>query len=106
VKPGDILVGKVTPKGETQSLPKRNCCAPFSVKSRRRKGCVALLPAGIEGPSSIARFLAQGQEKDERSKSIEETQIQRLQRNLTDEIRILTDERAKRLGCCLKARSC
>ena len=50
-------------------------------------------------------LLPQGyQEKDERSKSIEESQIQRLQRNLQDEIRILTDERAKRLGILLEGK--
>ncbi len=32
VKPGDILVGKITPKGENQLSPKKSCCAPYSVK--------------------------------------------------------------------------
>jgi DNA-directed RNA polymerase subunit beta len=49
-------------------------------------------------------FSRKGQEKDERSRAIEESQIQRLQRNLLDEIRILTDERAKRLGNLLEGK--
>jgi DNA-directed RNA polymerase subunit beta len=62
-------------------------------------------PPGIEGTIVDCKiFSRKGQEKDERSKAIEETQIQRLQRNLQDEIRILTDERAKRLGGLLEGK--
>jgi len=63
------------------------------------------LPPGIEGTVVDCKiFSRKGQEKDERSRLIEETQIQRLQRNLQDEIRILTDERAKRLGNLLEGK--
>ena len=62
-------------------------------------------PPGIEGTIVDCKiFSRKGQEKDERSKSIEESQIQRLQRNLQDEIRILTDERAKRLSALLEGK--
>jgi DNA-directed RNA polymerase subunit beta len=62
-------------------------------------------PPGIEGTIVDCKiFSRKGQEKDERSKLIEESQIQRLQRNLQDEIRILTDERAKRLGMLLEGK--
>jgi DNA-directed RNA polymerase subunit beta len=62
-------------------------------------------PPGIEGTIVDCKiFSRKGQEKDERSKLIEESQIQRLQRNLQDEIRILTDERAKRLGILLEGK--
>src|SRR5213078_3047511 len=62
-------------------------------------------PPGIEGTIVDCKiFSRKGQEKDERSKAIEETQIQRLQRNLQDEIRILTDERAKRLSTLLEGK--
>ena len=59
-------------------------------------------PPGIEGTIVDCKiFSRKGQEKDERSKSIEESQIARLQRNLEDEKRILHDERAKRLTALL-----
>ena len=100
VKPGDILVGKVTPKGETQLTPEEKLLrAIFGEKAGDVKDASLYCPPGIEGTIVDCKiFSRKGQEKDERSKSIEETQIQRLQRNLQDEIRILTDERAKRLG--------
>jgi DNA-directed RNA polymerase subunit beta len=99
VKPGDILVGKVTPKGETQLTPEEKLLrAIFGEKAGDVKDASLYCPPGIEGTIVDCKiFSRKGQEKDERSKSIEETQIQRLQRNLQDEIRILTDERAKRL---------
>src|SRR5476649_359443 len=103
VKPGDILVGKVTPKGETQLTPEEKLLrAIFGEKAGDVKDASLYCPPGIEGTVVDCKiFSRKGQEKDERSKSIEESQIQRLQRNLQDEIRILTDERAKRLGSLL-----
>jgi DNA-directed RNA polymerase subunit beta len=106
VKPGDILVGKVTPKGETQLTPEEKLLrAIFGEKAGDVKDASLYCPPGIEGTIVDCKiFSRKGQEKDERSKSIEETQIQRLQRNLTDEIRILTDERAKRLSGLLEGK--
>jgi DNA-directed RNA polymerase subunit beta len=103
VKPGDILVGKVTPKGETQLTPEEKLLrAIFGEKAGDVKDASLYCPPGIEGTIVDCKiFSRKGQEKDERSKSIEESQIQRLQRNLLDEIRILTDERAKRLATLL-----
>ena len=103
VKPGDILVGKVTPKGETQLTPEEKLLrAIFGEKAGDVKDASLYCPPGIEGTIVDCKiFSRKGQEKDERSKLIEESQIQRLQRNLQDEIRILTDERAKRLGTLL-----
>jgi DNA-directed RNA polymerase subunit beta len=100
VKPGDILVGKVTPKGETQLTPEEKLLrAIFGEKAGDVKDASLYCPPGIEGTIVDCKiFSRKGQEKDERSKAIEESQIARLQRNLADEIRILTDERAKRLG--------
>jgi len=104
VKPGDILVGKVTPKGETQLTPEEKLLrAIFGEKAGDVKDASLYCPPGIEGTIVDCKiFSRKGQEKDERSKSIEESQIQRLQRNLQDEIRILTDERAKRLSGLLE----
>ncbi|HUI58202.1 MAG TPA: DNA-directed RNA polymerase subunit beta [Bryobacteraceae bacterium] len=106
VKPGDILVGKVTPKGETQLTPEEKLLrAIFGEKAGDVKDASLYCPPGIEGTIVDCKiFSRKGQEKDERSKSIEESQIQRLQRNLQDEIRILTDERAKRLSGLLEGK--
>jgi DNA-directed RNA polymerase subunit beta len=106
VKPGDILVGKVTPKGETQLTPEEKLLrAIFGEKAGDVKDASLYCPPGIEGTIVDCKiFSRKGQEKDERSRAIEESQIQRLQRNLLDEIRILTDERAKRLGNLLEGK--
>jgi len=106
VKPGDILVGKVTPKGETQLTPEEKLLrAIFGEKAGDVKDASLYCPPGIEGTVVDCKiFSRKGQEKDERSKSIEEEQIARLQRNLQDEIRILTDERAKRLASLLEGK--
>jgi DNA-directed RNA polymerase subunit beta len=106
VKPGDILVGKVTPKGETQLTPEEKLLrAIFGEKAGDVKDASLYCPPGIEGTIVDCKiFSRKGQEKDERSKSIEESQIRRLQRNLQDEIRILTDERAKRLSGLLEGK--
>ncbi len=106
VKPGDILVGKVTPKGETQLTPEEKLLrAIFGEKAGDVKDASLYCPPGIEGAVVDCKiFSRKGQDKDERSRRIEETQIARLQRNLNDEIRILTDERAKRLGGLLEGK--
>ncbi|MGO4881405.1 MAG: DNA-directed RNA polymerase subunit beta [Bryobacteraceae bacterium] len=106
VKPGDILVGKVTPKGETQLTPEEKLLrAIFGEKAGDVKDASLYCPPGIEGTVVDCKiFSRKGQEKDERSRAIEESQIARLQRNLQDEIRILTDERAKRLGNLLEGK--
>ncbi|PYT27561.1 MAG: DNA-directed RNA polymerase subunit beta [Acidobacteria bacterium] len=106
VKPGDILVGKVTPKGETQLTPEEKLLrAIFGEKAGDVKDASLYCPPGIEGTVVDCKiFSRKGQEKDERAKAIEDSQIQRLQRNLQDEIRILTDERAKRLGVILEGK--
>jgi DNA-directed RNA polymerase subunit beta len=106
VKPGDILVGKVTPKGETQLTPEEKLLrAIFGEKAGDVKDASLYCPPGIEGTVVDCNiFSRKGQEKDERARAIEEEQISRLQRNLQDEIRILTDERAKRLCVLLEGK--
>jgi DNA-directed RNA polymerase subunit beta len=100
VHPGDILVGKVTPKGETQLTPEEKLLrAIFGEKAGDVKDASLYCPPGIAGIVVDAKvFSRKGQEKDERAKAIEASTIARLQRNLDDEKRILYDERAKRLG--------
>ena len=106
VKPGDILVGKVTPKGETQLTPEEKLLrAIFGEKAGDVKDASLYCPPGIEGTIVDCKvFSRKGAELDERSKAILETQIERLHRNLEDEKRILNDERSKRLANLLENR--
>src|SRR6202522_3395657 len=99
IKQGDILVGKVTPKGETQLTPEEKLLrAIFGEKAGDVRDASLTCPPGIEGTVVDVRiFSRKGQEKDERAKQIEQEMIEKLERNLADEIRILTDERLKRL---------
>jgi DNA-directed RNA polymerase subunit beta len=100
VKPGDILVGKVTPKGETQLTPEEKLLrAIFGEKAGDVKDASLYCPPGIEGTVVNASvFSRKGAELDGRSKEILDEQIEKLHRNLEDEKRIINDERAKRLA--------
>jgi DNA-directed RNA polymerase subunit beta len=99
IKHGDILVGKVTPKGETQLTPEEKLLrAIFGEKAGDVRDASLTCPPGIEGTVVDVRiFSRKGQEKDERAKQIEAEYVNKLEKNLGDEIRILTDERLKRL---------
>jgi DNA-directed RNA polymerase subunit beta len=99
IKQGDIIVGKVTPKGETQLTPEEKLLrAIFGEKAGDVRDASLYCPPGIEGiVVDVKIFSRKGQEKDERAKTIEGYQIAKLEKNLSDEIRILTDERLKRL---------
>jgi DNA-directed RNA polymerase subunit beta len=103
VKPGDILVGKVTPKGETQLTPEEKLLrAIFGEKAGDVKDASLYCPPGIEGTVVDCKvFSRKGAELDERSKLILEGAEERLRRNLEDEKRILNDERSKRLASML-----
>jgi DNA-directed RNA polymerase subunit beta len=103
VKAGDILVGKVTPKGETQLTPEEKLLrAIFGEKAGDVRDASLTCPPGIEGTVvDVKIFSRKGQEKDERAKAIEAAQVAKLEKNLADEIRILTDERLKRLEAIL-----
>ncbi len=106
VKPGDILVGKVTPKGETQLTPEEKLLrAIFGEKAGDVKDASLYCPPGIEGTIVDCKvFSRKGAELDERSKQILTLQEERLHRNLEDEKRILSDERAKRLEMLLSGK--
>jgi DNA-directed RNA polymerase subunit beta len=95
VKPGDVLVGKVTPKGETQLTPEEKLLrAIFGEKAGDVRDASLICPPGIEGiVVDVKIFSRKGAEKDERAKAIENFEIDRLEKNLRDEIRILTDGR-------------
>jgi DNA-directed RNA polymerase subunit beta len=100
IKPGDILVGKVTPKGETTLTPEEKLLrAIFGEKAGDVRDASLYCPPGIEGTIvDVKIFTRKGGEKDERHKAIEANQVFKLEKNLADEIRILTDERLKRLN--------
>ncbi|HTV08951.1 MAG TPA: DNA-directed RNA polymerase subunit beta [Candidatus Aquilonibacter sp.] len=102
----DILVGKVTPKGETQLTPEEKLLrAIFGEKAGDVRDASLTCPPGIEGTVVDVRiFSRKGQEKDQRALQIEQEMIEKLERNLADEIRILTDERLKRLESILGAK--
>ncbi len=99
VKPGDILVGKVTPKGETQLTPEEKLLrAIFGEKAEDVKESCLYVPPGIEGIVVDVRiFSRKGTEKDDRAKSIEEDDISRLQRDLEEEVRINKEEKFRRI---------
>jgi DNA-directed RNA polymerase subunit beta len=108
VKPGDILVGKVTPKGETQLTAEEKLLrAIFGEKAEEVKESCLYVPPGIEGTVIDVMILSRkGIEKDERAKSIEEEDILRLQRDLEDEIRIVKDERNRKIRELLVGQKC
>ncbi len=83
VKPGDILVGKVTPKGETQLSPEEKLLrAIFGEKAGDVRDTSLRVPSGVQGVIVNAQvFAREGTEPDERSKSILEEQISRIRRD-------------------------
>jgi DNA-directed RNA polymerase subunit beta len=99
VKPGSILVGKVTPKGETQLTAEEKLLrAIFGEKAADVKDASLVSPPGIDGTVvDVQVFTRKGQEKDQRSLAIEQTEEERLRRDLEDEIRILQEQRNERI---------
>ena len=99
VKPGSILVGKVTPKGETQLTAEEKLLrAIFGEKAGDVKDASLVSPPGIDGTVvDVQVFTRKGQEKDARSLAIEQEEEDRLRRDLEDEIRILREQRDQRI---------
>jgi len=106
VKPGDILVGKITPKGETQLSPEEKLLrAIFGEKAGEVRDTSLRVPPGVEGTVINVRiFSRKGLSKDERSKAIEDEEITRLRKDQHDEIRILQDGALRRLKKLLVGR--
>ena len=104
VRPGDILVGKVTPKGETQLTPEEKLLrAIFGEKAGDVRDASLICPPGIEGIIvGVKIFSRKGIEKDDRAKAIEQEELDMMEKNLQDEIRILHDEVKKRVIMMLK----
>jgi DNA-directed RNA polymerase subunit beta len=99
IVPGDILVGKVTPKGETQLSPEEKLLrAIFGEKAEDVKDTSLRVPPGIEGVVIDAKvFSRKGVEKDGRAKSIEDKEIFRLQKDREDEISIVKESTYSRI---------
>merc|ERR1712000_53895 len=98
VKPGDILVGKVTPKGETQLSPEEKLLkAIFGEKAGDVKDTSLRVSPGIEGTVvDVMVFSRKGIDKDSRSLTIEE-EIKRIEKDYSDEIKIVKEERDKKI---------
>ncbi|MBI3610894.1 MAG: DNA-directed RNA polymerase subunit beta [Nitrospirae bacterium] len=99
VRPGDILVGKVTPKGETQLTPEEKLLrAIFGEKAGDVKDTSLTVPPGVEGiVVDVKIFSRKGSDKTEQAKMFESDDLGRLQRDHQDELRIIEDEKNKKM---------
>jgi DNA-directed RNA polymerase subunit beta len=106
IKPGDILVGKVTPKGETVLTPEERLLrAIFGEKAEDVRDASLTVPPGISGTVVDVKVLSRkGVEKDERAKSIEDGEVARLRKDFEDEIQIIAAERDARIRARLEDR--
>lgn len=93
VAAGDILVGKVTPKGETQLTPEEKLLrAIFGEKASDVKDTSLRVPSGTSGTVlDVQVFIRDGVEKDERAKNIEKNNLTKIKKDLADELRIKED---------------
>jgi DNA-directed RNA polymerase subunit beta len=91
VKAGDILVGKVTPKGESQLTPEEKLLrAIFGEKASDVKDSSLRVPPGMDGTViDVHVFTRDGIEKDKRARQIEEMEIKRIRKDFDDQFRIL-----------------
>ena len=107
VRAGDILVGKVTPKGETQLTPEEKLLrAIFGEKASDVKDTSLRVPPGMDGTVIDVRvFTRDGVEKDSRAQSIEKSEIERVRKDLQDQRRILEDDLYSRVHGMLLAKS-
>ena len=106
VRHGDILVGKVTPKGETVLSPEEKLLrAIFGEKASDVKDASLTVPPGIEGTVvDVKVFTRKGQEKDLRTQAIEHDQIVKWEKDLEDEERIIRAEAKKKIVALLKGK--
>ena len=107
VKAGDILVGKVTPKGETQLTPEEKLLrAIFGEKASDVKDTSLRVPPGMDGTVIDVRvFTRDGVQKDARALSIEKAEIERVRKDLNDQRRILEDDLFVRVRSMLIGKS-
>ncbi|MBI3178489.1 MAG: DNA-directed RNA polymerase subunit beta, partial [Deltaproteobacteria bacterium] len=106
VKPGDILVGKITPKGETQLTPEEKLLrAIFGEKAGDVRDTSLRVPPGVMGTVIGAQvFARKGIDKDERAQAIEEAEEARLLKDQNDEIKIIQESARKKIYTYLKGK--
>ncbi len=106
VKPGDILVGKVTPKGETQLTPEEKLLrAIFGEKASDVKDTSLRVPSGMDGTViDVQVFTRDGVEKDARALQIQEEQMAAVRKDLNDQMRIMEDDIYERVGMLLQGK--
>ncbi|MBK5941280.1 DNA-directed RNA polymerase subunit beta [Halochromatium roseum] len=99
VRDGDILVGKVTPKGETQLTPEEKLLrAIFGEKASDVKDTSLRLPSGMSGTVvDVQVFTRDGVEKDKRATQIEEIELERVRKDLADQLRIMEQDTFQRV---------
>ena len=99
VQAGDILVGKVTPKGETQLTPEEKLLrAIFGEKASDVKDTSQRVPTSVKGTViDVQVFTRDGVEKDQRAKDIERAQLAQIRKDLDDEYRIVETATYERL---------
>ncbi|NBW40671.1 DNA-directed RNA polymerase subunit beta [bacterium] len=107
VAPGDILVGKITPKSETQLSPEEKLLrAIFGEKAGEVRDTSLKLPPGVEGTIIATQvFARKGTDKDERSIQIEEREQARLEGDYRDEVNIIRDAALKEIQELLVGKS-
>ncbi len=103
VKPNDILVGKVTPKGETQLTPEEKLLrAIFGEKASDVKDSSLRVPSGMSGTVVDVRvFTRDGVEKDARTRQVEEEDMRQAKKDLDDELRIIENDSFSRIETLL-----
>jgi len=108
VKPGDILVGKITPKGETQLSPEEKLLrAIFGEKAGDVKDTSLRVPPGVSGIVVDAKvFSRRGVGKDDRTRQIEDEEILLLEKNRDDEIRITEECAREKIEGILVGKQC
>ena len=106
IKQGDILVGKVTPKGETQLSPEEKLLrAIFGEKAGDVRDSSLRVPPGVVGTVIDAKvFSRKGTEKDDRTKEIEDMEEARLLKDQNDETKIIRDSAYQRIKALLLGR--
>ncbi len=103
VNTGDILVGKVTPKGETQLTPEEKLLrAIFGEKASDVKDTSLRVPSGMNGTViDVQVFIRDGVEKDARALEIEESELNMVRKDLNDQLRIMEEGIYQRLESLL-----
>lgn len=108
VVPGDILVGKITPKGETQLSPEEKLLrAIFGEKAGDVKDTSLRVPPGVSGTVIDAKvFSRRGVSKDDRTRAIEDAEIAALEKDRDDEIRIIEEIARERINKLILGKQC